>query len=270
MDTPEMIESRREAAIKLGLTPDQVKGLEAQARRGGEQAQGNERPIVPMEKPLPSGDTGRYRWRQTNSEVEIIIPIEDGIKTRGVAWVISETTITVGVKGREALKDARLAHTLKKGGGHVWQIDREHGERCILVTLEKNKLHEEWLSIEEGAGQATSVLESAPKHASDGYTPTVRNTAVAAPSALSSTIPTASTPSGSVVTWGDATVLPDIAPKPASADVNSKEKERTSNKLAEVERELCDVQEEVARLQRREAELQARQHALKQNLANWS
>jgi len=142
-----MEESRRQAAIQLGLTPDQLKGLEAQAQRPGEE-RSDTRPVVPDARPLPEGDVGRYRWRQTPAEVEIVVPVDAGVRARDVAWSISQTHLTLGVKGREALKDAKLVHTVKLGGGHAWQLDSDRGQRCILATLEKKALHEQWPSVE--------------------------------------------------------------------------------------------------------------------------
>jgi len=147
-DSGDMEESRREAAIKLGLTPDQLKGLEAQATKPGEE-QAKERPIVPDAKPLPQGDTGRYKWRQTPSELEIIVPIDETDKARDVVWKVTQTNITLGIKGKEVLKNARLYHEVKLGGSHTWQLDKENGQRCILATLEKSKLHEMWNAVEQ-------------------------------------------------------------------------------------------------------------------------
>lgn len=159
-----MEESRRQAAIKLGLTPDQLKGLEAQATKPGQQAS-DKRPIVPAAEALPEGDTGRYRWRQTPSELEIVVPIDANVQARDVAWSISHSHITVGVKGREALQNARLSHDVKLGGGHSWQLDTDRGQRCILVTLEKKNMHEKWLAIEadplDPAGVSMAVEEVA-------------------------------------------------------------------------------------------------------------
>lgn len=157
METPEMEESRRQAAIKLGLTPDQLKGLEAQATKPGEQ-KSDQRPVVPDAKPLPQGDTGRYRWRQTSSEVEIIVPIDDRVRARDISWSVSRTHLTLGVKGQEVLNNARLTHEVKLGAGHTWQLDTDEGQRCIVATLEKKDLHETWFAIEEDIRVAVQAV----------------------------------------------------------------------------------------------------------------
>eukprot|EP00929_Paragymnodinium_shiwhaense_P024686 TRINITY_DN1510_c0_g1_i1.p1 TRINITY_DN1510_c0_g1~~TRINITY_DN1510_c0_g1_i1.p1 ORF type:complete len:259 (+),score=60.10 TRINITY_DN1510_c0_g1_i1:121-897(+) len=174
-----MEESRRQAAIQLGMTPDQVRELEKQAVQPGQEAPEG-RPVVPDAAPLPSGDTGWYRWRQTASEVEVLVPIEDHVKSQDIAWSITKTHITFGVAGREALKNARLAHSVNVSEGHTWQIDYDEGRRCVVATIEKRKLHEKWLSVEatNGAGsvpngavqeEADSVRPSRPQ-TSNGYT----------------------------------------------------------------------------------------------------
>lgn len=267
MDSPEVEESRREAAIKLGMTPEQLKGLEKQATRSGQQ-QVDTRPIVPDAKPLPAGDTGQYRWRQTPTEVEILVPIADGIKARDVSWSISATHITLGVKGREVLRNAKLVNDVKLGAGHLWQIDTEAGQRCILATLEKAKLHEVWYCIEAGDPSA-SATEAAHKDstsaasteaackfnkAASGSTPSPANlhsggTAAAhgygsAP-AHGDPATSKAVGSGSVVTWGNASTSP------------------ANEELTSVERELEDVRAKIAKLRKKEDELLERQRVLK-------
>lgn len=228
-----MEESRRQAAIQLGLTPDQLKGLEAQAQKPGEHNNqpSDKRPVVPDAQPLPEGEVaGRYRWRQTPTEVEIIVPVEDVVKARDIAWFINQTHLTVGVKGREVLKKAKLTHDVKLGAGHNWQMDSDRGQRCILVTLEKKGLHEKWLAIESDMEDGTTEVE----------TQDVR------PSPVASISPAV------------AAVGPAMSAPEAPLAVESARKE-----LAQVEAELLDVKAQISALCNRQASLMSRQKELR-------
>lgn len=235
-----MEESRRQAAIKLGLTPDQLKGLEAQATKPGQQAS-DKRPIVPAAEALPEGDTGRYRWRQTPSELEIVVPIDANVRARDVAWSISHSHITVGVKGREALRNARLRHDVKLGGGHSWQLDADRGERCILVTLEKKHLHDKWLAIEADPSD---------------------------PAGASMVVEVADTSSGPAV----KAVRSDVVSQPAVCAGHAGPSEPSGSsaaeqELASVEKELRNVQSQLDDLRCKEQRLKSRQEELKAVIA---
>ena len=91
--------------------------------------------------------TPPYTWRQTPTEVEIAIPIQQHVPSKDIQWRLSRNRITAGKKGDVVFDGDLLAGTLAPDGNHCWQFDVHAGQRCMMISLEKRRLGDRWPSL---------------------------------------------------------------------------------------------------------------------------
>jgi hypothetical protein len=77
-----------------------------------------------------------YDWHQDSEKVVVDAPIPAGIKAKHVAFELTPTALTLGVKGQPPLIDAEALASTVKPDDSLWMIeDDEDGGRCVRVTM---------------------------------------------------------------------------------------------------------------------------------------
>ena len=76
-----------------------------------------------------------FAWTQTSDEIVVVVPIAK-IKSKDLTWKIEPHTITMGIRGKEALKEEVLWSTAKTDDS-LWEIEERDGERCMIATIVK-------------------------------------------------------------------------------------------------------------------------------------
>lgn len=83
-------------------------------------------------------DKSQYTWRQKDDALTVVIPIDKKIKGKDVTWDIAPKKLTVGIRGKECIKEEELWRPVKTDDS-LWEIEEEDGQRCIICTLIKAK-----------------------------------------------------------------------------------------------------------------------------------
>lgn len=96
------------------------------------------------------GNTERYSWRQTLSEVTIDFPLPEGVKKKDVeVGVVQGGRLRVCVKGSPPLLDATLPKRIKPDTLD-WMIDSDSKGKTLSVVFNKEGAMEWWASVGEG------------------------------------------------------------------------------------------------------------------------
>ena len=79
-----------------------------------------------------------YDWDQDSEEVVGDAPIPAGIKAKDVAFELTPTALTLGVKGQPPLIAAEALASTVKPDDSLWEIETIPGKgRCVRVTMRK-------------------------------------------------------------------------------------------------------------------------------------
>ena len=79
-----------------------------------------------------------YDWDQDSEEVVVDAPIPAGIKAKDVAFELTPTALTLGVKGQPPLIAAEALASTVKPDDSLWEIETIPGKgRCVRVTMRK-------------------------------------------------------------------------------------------------------------------------------------
>lgn len=96
------------------------------------------------------GNTERYSWRQTLSEVTIDFPLPEGVKKKDVEVGVAQGgRLRVCVKGSPPLLDATLPKRIKPDTLD-WMIDSDSKGKTLSVVFNKEGAMEWWASVGEG------------------------------------------------------------------------------------------------------------------------
>ena len=80
---------------------------------------------------------GGYEWEQDTGNVIIKIPIGT-IKGKDLTWKIAPKVVSIGIRGKEVIKEEELYRTVKVDDS-LWEIEEIKGERHMICTLVKAK-----------------------------------------------------------------------------------------------------------------------------------
>jgi len=90
---------------------------------------------------------GKYYWSKgaddEAEEVKVFVPIEDSTKSKDCDIKITKKTLKVGIKGQDPVIDDALWKECD-GDESSWEIDKDQGKRCIVVTLMKKSKWDRW------------------------------------------------------------------------------------------------------------------------------
>jgi len=103
--------------------------LMQQQAQAAAQAAGREK------KKLPEGSNEKYKWTQSEDEVEITVPVHPGCSGKDVVVKMKSKTISVEVKG-EVVLEGSLSNVIHTDGS-TWSLSGDGGERAVSVVLEK-------------------------------------------------------------------------------------------------------------------------------------
>ena len=78
-----------------------------------------------------------YAWHQDSEKVVVDAPIPAGIKAKHVAFELTPTALTLGVKGQPPLIDAEALASTVKPDDSLWMIEDDIPVkgRCVRVTM---------------------------------------------------------------------------------------------------------------------------------------
>jgi len=90
---------------------------------------------------------GKYRVENTggeDSDVRVLIPIEDATKAKDVDFKLTKKALKIGLKGQEPIIDDVLWKECDADESS-WEIDRDStGARCIIVNIVKKSKWDTW------------------------------------------------------------------------------------------------------------------------------
>lgn len=91
---------------------------------------------------------GKYTWNageeEGSGEIQVWVPIEDGVKGKDLDIKITQKQLKVGVKGQEPIIDDVPFRTLECEDCS-WEIDKDKdGKRCVVLTLAKKGKWDNW------------------------------------------------------------------------------------------------------------------------------
>lgn len=95
------------------------------------------------------GDGPGYTWTQTLKEVNIVVPVEEGIRGKHLTVNVTASKITVGKKGQTPIIKGDLWKACRPDD-LVWTIDDVPGGREVTITLEKKNNMEWWRAVIQG------------------------------------------------------------------------------------------------------------------------
>jgi len=91
----------------------------------------------------------KYSWKtgtgeDDSAEIQVYVPIEDGLKAKDLDVKITQKQLKVGVKGQEPVIDDVPWRTLEVDDCS-WEIDKDgDGNRCVVLTLAKKGKWDTW------------------------------------------------------------------------------------------------------------------------------
>lgn len=103
---------------------------------------------------------GKYYFKKGDDEGEelkVFIPLEENVKAKDCDIKIGKKTLKVGVKGLEPIIDDALFKECNDADSS-WEIDKDNGNRCVIVTLMKKSKWDKWeylLKCEDLPGDTT-------------------------------------------------------------------------------------------------------------------
>lgn len=93
---------------------------------------------------------GKYSWSKgsgddadDSQDIRVVVPIEETIKAKDCDIKITKKTLKVGIKGQEPIIDDALWKECDPEESN-WEIDRDGGKRCIILTLHKKAKFDAW------------------------------------------------------------------------------------------------------------------------------
>uniref|UniRef100_A0A7S3E4W4 Peptidyl-prolyl cis-trans isomerase n=1 Tax=Chloropicon laureae TaxID=464258 RepID=A0A7S3E4W4_9CHLO len=82
----------------------------------------------------------KFTYKDEGGEIEITMPIDAAIKGKDINAVIKTRTLTLGIKGQDAVIDGdELIDTVRPDDSY-WEIDTVEGQRSCVVTLVKQQM----------------------------------------------------------------------------------------------------------------------------------
>jgi hypothetical protein len=137
-------------------------GGEGGSEEGGEDGEEAARVIKPGGLDGNGGETDRYKWTQTLSEVTVAFKLPEGvagIKGKDVVYAITPTKLKIGLKGHPMWIDAAL-HKRVLTDDCYWTLEEVDGRKVVSLYLAKSNSMEWWSAIAEGEPEIdTSKVE---------------------------------------------------------------------------------------------------------------
>ncbi|CAJ1405129.1 unnamed protein product [Effrenium voratum] len=94
------------------------------------------------------GQAGKYEWsyngEDDSEEIKVLVPVEEGIKSKDCDVKITKKALKVGLKGQEPVIDDSLWKEVDAEESS-WELDKDSkGRRCIVVVLMKKSKWDRW------------------------------------------------------------------------------------------------------------------------------
>ncbi|CAN0522873.1 unnamed protein product, partial [Ectocarpus sp. 12 AP-2014] len=108
-----------------------------------------------------TGDTEYYSWTETDSDMEVRVPLPPGTAAKSVQLSVTKTSLTLGLKGREGpVLKGSLKGQVHADESH-WTMEEmeDTGEKVLYLCLEKvadmealaaNSMPQDWVGVLEG------------------------------------------------------------------------------------------------------------------------
>ncbi|KAF7320373.1 CS domain-containing protein [Mycena kentingensis (nom. inval.)] len=84
-----------------------------------------------------------YTWTQELAEVDVVVPVPKGTRSRDLAISIQKKKLSVGFKGQDAILSGELCHDIKVEDS-TWTLE---DTQSILVHLEKINQQQWWENV---------------------------------------------------------------------------------------------------------------------------
>lgn len=99
---------------------------------------------------------------EESTEIRVCVPIAETIKSKDLDIKITAKALKVGVKGEDPIIDDLLWKNCEHDDSS-WEIDKDKGQRCIILTIHKKGKWENWeylVKCEDVPGDATVTTKT--------------------------------------------------------------------------------------------------------------
>lgn len=91
-----------------------------------------------------------YSWTQQLSDLQVVVPVPDGIKGKDLVVDIKSKKLKVGIKGKDPVIDGEL-HKRVILDDCFWTLETTDGQKEVVITLQKENQMEWWKCVVVGA-----------------------------------------------------------------------------------------------------------------------
>eukprot|EP00754_Rhynchopus_humris_P006803 Rhum_TRINITY_DN13223_c0_g2::Rhum_TRINITY_DN13223_c0_g2_i1::g.58246::m.58246 len=106
-----------------------------------------------------------HRWSQTKTEIEVVMPLPQGVRGKEVVFRLKDQKLELGYRG--SVKVSGLLYGRVNVDDATWDIDEEKdGQRVVLLTVAKSSYGDPWkyLTREEQEAQGAHAAERTVTH----------------------------------------------------------------------------------------------------------
>ena len=94
-----------------------------------------------------------YSWTQTMDEVKVRFPIDKSVRGKNIAYSLTPTELSVGVKGQDPVVSGKLGGRVVPGES-LWSIEEDGEGKVVEIVMQKQVRHQKWDSVVEGGPAA--------------------------------------------------------------------------------------------------------------------
>jgi len=82
-------------------------------------------------------DSDAYQWRQTSTEVEILVPVAQHVRSKDVNCLLKQNCLSLRIENSSIFDNTRLCSQVRHECNCDWQFETLGTQRCLLLTFEK-------------------------------------------------------------------------------------------------------------------------------------
>ena len=100
-------------------------------------------------------DAGRFRWKQSEFEVTLLVPLPADATSASVACEVKRGSIRLQIGSRTVLDDAWFVRSGVVADDAYWEVDEDdRGRRCVAIHAPKCEAYLPWEMVLEGEYEA--------------------------------------------------------------------------------------------------------------------